>query len=86
MNDDKPTAQAIAIKNGKIVAIGSNEEISKYKGETTEELDAKNNFVSPGLIDGHAHFSSLGNSLMQLKLMPTKNWSEIIEVVKNKVK
>lgn len=84
INDAQPSAQAVAVKDGKIIAIGSNEDILKYKTELTQEIDADNNFVMPGLIDGHAHFSNLGNSLMQLKLMPTKNWSEIIELVKNK--
>ncbi|MFK7949292.1 MAG: amidohydrolase [Saprospiraceae bacterium] len=85
MNDNEPSAEAIAIKDGKIIAIGSNEDILKYKHESTKEIDADNQFVMPGLIDGHAHFSSLGNSLMQLRLSSTKNWSEIIKVVKDKI-
>lgn len=85
MNDKQPSAEAIAIKAGKIIAIGTDEAILKYKTATTKEIDAKGNFVMPGLIDGHAHFSSLGNSLMQLNLMGTKNWSEIVNLVADKV-
>jgi hypothetical protein len=85
MNDAQPDAEALAIKDGIIVKIGTNAAIEILKNEKTEVIDAKNKFVMPGFIDGHAHFSSLGESLMNLDLMQTNNWSEIIEGVKVEV-
>ena len=85
MNDAQPEAEALAIKDGMIIKIGTNTEIETLKNDATKVIDAKNQFVMPAFIDGHAHFSSLGESLMNLNLMQTKNWSEIIELVKNKV-
>lgn len=85
MNDAQPEAEALAIKDGIIIKIGTNLEIETLKNEQTKVIDAKNQFVMPGFIDGHAHFSSLGESLMNLNLMQTNNWSEIIEKVKAEV-
>jgi hypothetical protein len=85
MNDAQPEAEALAIKDGIIIKIGTNLEIETLKNEQTKVIDAKNQFVMPGFIDGHAHFSSLGESLMNLNLMQTNNWAEIIEGVKVEV-
>jgi predicted amidohydrolase YtcJ len=85
MNDAQPEAEALAIKDGIIIKIGTNTEIEALKNDDTKVIDAKNQFVMPGFIDGHAHFSSLGESLMNLNLMQTKNWSEIIGLVKDEI-
>src|SRR5476649_2754458 len=58
-------AEAMAIKDGKIVAVGKNDEIlKKYTAE--ESIDAKGAAVYPGFIDAHAHFVSYGRSLFQV--------------------
>lgn len=49
------TAEAMAIKDGKIIAIGKNDEISS-KYTAAESIDAKGQALYPGLIDAHAHF------------------------------
>ena len=79
-------AEAIAMKDGKILAVGSNDDIQTYMGEQTETIDAKGNFVMPGFIEGHGHYLGLGNSLIKLNLMKTKNWNEIVEMVAEKAK
>lgn len=48
-------AQAIAIIDGKIAAVGTNEEILKFRGEKTETIDLQGKLVLPGLIDSHVH-------------------------------
>lgn len=81
------TGNAIAIQNGNIIEIGSNEEMEKkYKNAETEIIDAEGNFVMPGFIEGHGHFSGLGSSLINLNLLKTKSWEEIVNMVKEKVK
>jgi predicted amidohydrolase YtcJ len=48
-------AEAIAIKDGKIMAVGNNKQIEDYIGASTEKIDLHNRTVVPGLIDEHAH-------------------------------
>jgi predicted amidohydrolase YtcJ len=48
-------AEAIVIRGDTIVAVGSNEEILKLKGDTTEAIDLQGKLVLPGLIDSHVH-------------------------------
>ena len=45
-------------------------------------IDLKGRLVVPGFIDGHGHFMSLGDSLLQLDFRKVKNWQEVIEMVK----
>lgn len=78
--------QAIAAADGRIIAIGNNEEIQSYVDDNTKVIDAKGMFVSPGLIEGHGHFSGLGEFLMNLNFLRAKSWDEIITMVEAKVK
>ncbi|MFN8573099.1 MAG: amidohydrolase [Gemmatimonadaceae bacterium] len=50
-------AQAVAIADGKIVAVGTDAEVSKFAGPSTRRIDLKGHTVTPGLIDAHAHFN-----------------------------
>jgi predicted amidohydrolase YtcJ len=53
-------AQAVAIAGGKIVAVGSNEEIRARVGASTEQIDLRGRAVTPGLLDAHVHFNNGG--------------------------
>ena len=55
-------AQAIAVRDGRIVAIGTNDEIRKLKGSHTEVIDLGGHFVMPGFNDAHCIFSRAGSS------------------------
>lgn len=77
----QPTAQALAVKDGRIVAVGSDADIQPYIGKTTQVIDLKGAFVMPGFIEGHGHFLELGDSLMQLDLTKAKDWDEIVAMV-----
>ena len=80
--DEKlPTAEAIAVKNGFVLKVGSLEEIEDFKGEDTKIIDLKNRFIMPGFIEGHGHFSGLGKSLLQLNFLKLKSWEEIVAKV-----
>jgi len=80
-----PGHQAIAIADGLIMDLGSNASIMVRKGPQTKVLDAKGQFLMPGLIEGHGHFHSMGKANLNLNLMGTKNWDEIINMVKLEV-
>lgn len=73
-------AEAFAVKDGKILEVGSSKDIlSKYQGET---LDAEGNAIFPGFIDGHAHFYGYGAGLQNANLVGTKSWEEILDKLK----
>lgn len=64
----KPKAEAIAIDDGSIVAVGSTAEVRKLADAKTRAVDLKGAFVVPGFIDNHVHFVSGGMALAQVDL------------------
>ncbi|HMC99561.1 MAG TPA: amidohydrolase [Ferruginibacter sp.] len=73
-------ADAMAIKDGKILAIGhANDILSKYDG-ATRQLSGK--VIFPGFIDAHSHFMGYAASLENVNLVGTKSWQECIDSVK----
>ena len=60
VNKNQPEAEALAVKNGKIVFTGTNKDVKSYIGDKTEVIDAKGQFVMPGFIEGHGHIHGLG--------------------------
>jgi len=64
--DLKTFVEAAAVKNGKIIAVGTNDEITDYKGEETRILDANRKTVVTGFIDVHCHLSMAGNYLQNI--------------------
>ena len=75
------TTQAMAIKDGLIVATGTDAEIlAAYTA--SDKIDAKGQAVYPGFIDAHAHFVGYGKSLFQVDLFGTTSWEEAVERVK----
>jgi len=65
---NRPVAEAIAIREEKIVAVGSNKEIREYASKKTRLIDARNKTIVPGLVDCHVHMTGFGNSLQSLEL------------------
>ncbi|MFH1701588.1 MAG: amidohydrolase [Candidatus Zixiibacteriota bacterium] len=82
VNENNAQVEAIAIKGDKITAIGSSSDIQIYAGTNTQTIDLEGKLVIPGFIEGHGHFMGLGLSLMKLRLAETKNWDEIVEMVR----
>jgi len=78
VNTNFDKAKSFAVKDGKFMAVGTNEEIQN-KFIATETLDAKNQTIVPGLIDAHCHFFGLGLSLQNVDLRGTKSYDEILE-------
>lgn len=85
MDTAQPTAQAMAVKDGEILAIGNNAAISAYRGDSTRVIELEGNMVIPGLIEGHGHFLWLGYQQMNIDLLDTKSYQEIIDSVKVRV-
>lgn len=81
VNDKFDIAEAMAIKDGKILAVGNSAEIRKqFSGK--EEIDAAGKAIYPGFIDAHAHFYGYGQSLQSIDLRGTKSWDEVISRLK----
>ena len=69
MDDSDTVAEAIAIKAGRISAIGTTRELSRLAGRDTETIDLGGNTVTPGIIDAHNHYAwSVSSELAQLDL------------------
>ena len=70
-------AEAMVVKDGKVLAVGKSEELLKqYKAK--EKVDAQGKFIYPGLIDAHAHFYGYALSLQRANLVGTKSWDDVI--------
>jgi len=86
VDETKPKVEAVGVKDGKIVAIGTNAEIKAYLGEGTEVIDLEGKTMTPGLIDSHAHFLGIGYKIMNLDLSNTKSYDEIVAMVEEAAK
>lgn len=72
----RPQAQAVAVWHGRILAVGSNDEIRQFIGDGTQIVDLQGKLVLPGFIDNHTHFLSGGFWLGEVKLKDAKNEEE----------
>jgi len=69
-------AEALAIANARILAVGSDAEIQPYAGRNTKVIDLKGRLAVPGMIDSHAHFIQGGFQLLSLDLKDTRSEEE----------
>jgi hypothetical protein len=60
INDRQPSAQAVAVAGGRIIAVGAKEEVLKLKGYGTRLIDLKGRCLVPGFVDGHGHCFGTG--------------------------
>jgi len=84
VDDNNPEAQAVAVRNGKIQAIGSEPEVLKYEGPNTEVIDLKGNTLLPGFIDIHTHpiLSAKTAETIDISGFNHKNQAEVMESLK----
>ena len=78
----KPEAQAVAIAGDRIIAVGTSAEIQRFVTPQTRVVDLNGRLAIPGFIEGHGHFTGLGQAKMQLDLTQVKNWDEIVAMVR----
>ena len=77
LNSKQPWAQALAIRGDKIVAVGDDAAIGKFRGSETKVIDAAGQLVLPGFVDGHIHFMDGSLSLGRVNLDGAKDVAEI---------
>ncbi|MEX2272344.1 MAG: amidohydrolase [Vicinamibacterales bacterium] len=80
-DDSRAEAQALAVRGDTIAALGTTAEMQKLVGPNTKVIDLNGQLAIPGFIEGHGHFTGLGNGLMNLNLMTMKSWDEIVTAV-----
>jgi predicted amidohydrolase YtcJ len=73
----RPRVQALAVRDGRIVATGTNAKIKKLKGKHTEVVDLGGHFVMPGFNDAHAHLANGGIDYLHVELAGSKSLAEM---------
>jgi len=82
LDDAHPEAEALAARDGRIVALGSRTEIEPWIGDRTEVLElAPGELAIPGFIESHGHFVGIGDAAIQLDLGGAASWQAIVEQV-----
>jgi hypothetical protein len=86
LNSKQPRAQAVAIKNGRFVAVGNNNQVLLHSCKGAKKIDLKCKTAVPGFIDTHVHGGSLGRCLSQVNLRDTKSIREIQKRLRQRTK
>ncbi|HEX2080474.1 MAG TPA: amidohydrolase [Longimicrobium sp.] len=76
-DDANTIAQALAVRDGSVLAVGTDAEVRRLAGRTTEVIDLQGRLVTPGFNDAHVHFGSGGRGLLQVDLLGTTSLAEI---------
>jgi predicted amidohydrolase YtcJ len=85
-DDALPWAEAVAVKDGKILAVGSAASMKNLIGPATQVLDVKGKLVLPGFCDAHTHFASGGRSLADLTFRGVTSIRKVQDMVAAKIK
>jgi predicted amidohydrolase YtcJ len=78
VNNNFDVFEAMAIKDGKIIDLGPNNEL-KNRYESKEIIDAQLRTIYPGFIDAHCHFLWYGNTFNEVDLVGSKSWEEVLQ-------
>ncbi len=82
VNPSEPWIQAVAIRDGKIIAAGSDRLIFSYRGKSTQIIDAKGHMVLPGFVDAHVHIMAGAANLEQVSLNDAKTIDDFQRLIK----
>ncbi len=86
MNPKQPIAEAVAIRNNKILRVGTNQEIKKSIGRNTRVISLDGKTVLPGLIDTHIHVADFGRCLLWLDLTSARSIQGLQSLLEEKAK
>jgi predicted amidohydrolase YtcJ len=82
LEDARPRASALAIRGGRIVAVGGPADVRPFQGTTTRRIDLKGQTVVPGLTDAHVHVENIGTALESLDLVGARSLDEALARVR----
>lgn len=80
-DEQESKTEAVAVKDGMIIALGSSKDISAYEGSETEVIDLAGKTMTPGFIESHGHLMGVGYNKLELDLMYVKTYDELVEKV-----
>ena len=86
VDQNQNRAEAFAIKGGRFVAVGNNEDVLDLKGATTESINANGATIVPGFIDSHTHLSSGSKIVTGINLTGVREKSVWLEMIAERVK
>tara|TARA_R110002049_G_scaffold115795_7_gene267968 strand:+ start:3028 stop:4755 length:1728 start_codon:yes stop_codon:yes gene_type:complete len=86
VDDSHVNVEAVAVKDNLIIFTGSLAEAEQYKNDKTQLIDLEGKTMTPGLIEGHGHFMGLGFNELNLDLINTTSYQEIVDAVAEKVR
>ena len=81
LDDQTAEAQALAARDGRIVAVGSDADVAAHIGPSTQVIDLNGQFAMPGFIEGHGHFTGIGEYQRNLELLDATSWDQILQSV-----
>ena len=84
LNSKSDVAQAVAIKDGRIAAVGHESAVGDLVGPSTRKLDLNGRAVIPGIFDSHHHLMSVGAKLSSIRLDECRSLEEMIELVRQR--
>ena len=82
----QPWAEALAARDGTIVAVGNLADVMRFRGPSTRLIERPDAFAMPGLIDAHGHMESLGASQEELDLRGVASVAEVARRVQARIK
>lgn len=86
MDKANPKAEAVAVRAGRISAVGTSNDIRKLAGPQTRVIDAQGRLVLPGFNDAHAHFMAIGNLFSSIDLGDAKTEADVIAKLRHFVR
>ena len=81
LDDRVPNAEALAVRGDRIVAVGSSAQLVRMAGPQTRVIDLGGRLAIPGFIEGHGHFTGIGEFRLSLNLREARTWDDIVEQV-----
>ncbi|HXO83156.1 MAG TPA: amidohydrolase family protein, partial [Mycobacterium sp.] len=90
VDDTRPTVEALAVADGRIVAVGDRSEMADFTGPTTQTLNIGDGCVMPGFIEAHGHplmeAIALSDRLVDIRPVTMRNADDVVEAVRSEVK
>ena len=81
MDPATPTAQFLAARGGRIVALGGSGDAQRWIGPNTRVIDLRGQLAIPGFIEGHGHLTGIGEYRQGLDLREARTWEDIVAQV-----
>jgi predicted amidohydrolase YtcJ len=81
VDDARPLASALTVRDGRIQFVGSEREALALRGPATQVVDGKGQTIVPGIVDAHAHLLGLGFTLSDVQLFDTRSYDQVVQKV-----